>query len=183
MSTSDYILDLALIGVVFLQLRGRRLTVRSLLLPIGIVAYFANKYLHGIPTGGNSLTLVVACAALGLALGAGAGIYTRVTRSDDGSIFARAGATAAVLWIAGVGTRFAFQFYASHGGGAGIVRFSTQHHISIQAWTAALILMAFGEVVARTAIIGWRAFGPQLAGGATRAESHRSVMMGASDRL
>lgn len=33
MTFSDYLLDLALIGVVFLQIRGRRLTLRSLLLP------------------------------------------------------------------------------------------------------------------------------------------------------
>lgn len=182
MTTTDYILDLALIGIVFLQLRGRRLSVRSLLIPIAIVLYAAHEYLKGIPTSGNSLLLVFVCAALGLALGVGAGVFTKVFHREDGSVFARAGIVAAILWVVGVGTRFGFQMYASHGGGATVARFSADHHISMEAWTAALILMAFGEVLARTAIIGWRAFGPRLASAASPVGPARSVMMGTSER-
>lgn len=46
MTLTDYVLDLALIGIVFLQIRGRQLTARSLLLPVGITLWVARTYLH-----------------------------------------------------------------------------------------------------------------------------------------
>jgi hypothetical protein len=159
MTFTDYLLDIVLIGVVLLQIRGRRLTLRSLLIPIGIVVWAASQYLHGIPTAGNDLTLVGVGATSGIALGVLTGRFTFVRRGQDGLPYARAGAIAAILWLVGVGTRFAFQLYASHGGAPAIARFSAHHAItSTEAWTAALILMAFGEVLARTAVLGMRAW-------------------------
>lgn len=167
MTTSDYILDLALIGIVFLQIRGRRLSARSLLLPIVIVAIVAKDYLHSIPTAGNDLILIAGCTALGIALGAGAAVWTRLHRGADGTLIAKAGWIAATLWVLGVGCRFAFQEYATHGGGAAIARFSAHHGITtMEAWVTALVLMALGEAVTRTAVLGARAFGPARLRGA-----------------
>jgi hypothetical protein len=158
MTTSDYIIDIALIALVILQVRGRRLTTRNLLLPVGLVIWVAATYLHGVPTAGNDLPLVAMGAGAGTALGVGCGLFTRV-RSGPSGIVAKAGVAAAVLWVVGVGTRFAFQLYATHGGGSAIAHFSTQHDItSAQAWVAALILMAMGEALARTAVIAYRAY-------------------------
>lgn len=158
MTTSDYLIDITLIALVLLQVRGRRLTVRGLLLPIGLVAYVAFTYLRGIPTAGNDLILVLGCAGVGALLGALAGHFTRVRPDSEGIPFAKAGLAAAGLWILGTGGRLAFQVYASHGGGAAIQHFSATHAItSVAAWTDALILMALCEAVIRTAILGWRA--------------------------
>jgi hypothetical protein len=157
MTFADYLLDLVLVGVVVLQLRGRRLTLRSMLLPIGIVVFAATQYLHGIPTAGNDLALVAIGATAGTALGILTGLFTSVGPGADGLPYAKAGAAAAMLWLVGVGTRFAFQVYATHGGSPAIARFSAHHAItSSGAWTAALILMAFGEVLARTSVLGFR---------------------------
>lgn len=158
MTTSDYLLDLALIGIVFLQMRGRRLTVRSLLLPVGIVVYVANQYLHGIPTSGNDLVLVAACTLAGVTLGTLCGVFTKLRQGADGHPYAQAGVVAAVLWVLGVGVRFAFQLYATHGGGLSIAHFSAAHAISVNAWVSALILMALGEALARTGVLALRAF-------------------------
>jgi hypothetical protein len=168
MTFTDYIIDIALVAVVLLQIRGRRLTFFSLVLPIGIVVYAATQYLHSLPTAGNDLVLVGICATAGIALGVLTGLFTLVRTGPQGA-YAKAGAAAAMLWLVGVGTRFAFQVYASNGGGPAIERFSAHHAItSSAAWTAALILMAFGEVIARTAVLGLRgwsagAFRPNLA--------------------
>lgn len=162
MTITDYILDLTLIGLVLLQIRGRRLSFHTLLIPLGISGYIATQYLQGVPTSGNSLLLVVACAAVGVLLGAGAGLFTRVYRKADGRLYAKAGVAAAVLWILGTGSRLAFQLYATHGGGQSVVHFSAAHHISMQAWVAALILMAIGEAATRTLTIAGRAFGSDL---------------------
>ena len=70
----------------------------------------------------------------------------------------RAGLLAAAIWVAGMGFRFAFALYANTADGErAIGSFSAHHSItSGQAWTTALVLMAFAEVVARVAIMQWR---------------------------
>jgi hypothetical protein len=159
MTLSDYIIDFTLIGMVLLQVKGRHLTTKALVLPLGIVAYVADTYLHGVPTAHNDLFVVVGAALVGATLGGLAGKFTSVTRAADGSIWAKAGAAAAALWILGTGGRLAFQLYASHGGGPSIMHFSASHGISsAETWTAALILMALSEVVMRTSVLAWRSY-------------------------
>jgi hypothetical protein len=158
MTFTDYLIDISLIGLVLFQVRGRRLTTRQLLLPVGLVVFVAYTYLRAVPTAGNDLVLVIGCAALGALLGGLAGRFTSVTAGKDGVPFAKAGLVAAALWILGTGGRLAFQVYATHGGGAAIAHFSATHSITtVTAWTSALILMALSEAVVRTGILGWRA--------------------------
>jgi hypothetical protein len=40
MTFTDYLIDISVIAIVLVQVKSRRLTVKSLLLPIGIVAYW-----------------------------------------------------------------------------------------------------------------------------------------------
>jgi hypothetical protein len=156
MTLSDYLIDISLIALVLVQVKRRRLTVKALLLPLGIVAYVAYSYLKGIPTAHNDLVLVVGAAVIGATLGALAGAFTSVTRTADG-VFAKAGLAAAGLWILGTGGRLSFQVWASHGGGSAIAHFSATHGItSATAWTSALILMALSEATMRTGILAWR---------------------------
>jgi hypothetical protein len=188
MSLTDYALDLALIGLVFLQIRGRRLSLRMMLIPVAIVAWVASNYLHGIPTAGNDLLLIGACSVVGCVLGILCGVFTSVKMGPQGYLISKAGIVAATLWVVGVGTRFAFQLYATHGGGNSILRWSASHNITSQeAWTAALVLMAIGEVLCRTAVIGWRGYqlSKQItpdAGAQNPFFSSRRRMMGARER-
>ena len=72
----------------------------------------------------------------------------------DGTAFAKAGLTAAVLWVLGIGARMAFSLWLSNGGRPAVERFSTLHHItSGEAWVAAFILMALAEVASRTGVL------------------------------
>lgn len=154
MSLTDYLLNAALVALVLLQIRGRRITARNLLLPLAVVGVVAVSYLHAIPTAGDDLMLALGGAAVGLLLGLGCGLATAVFRRADGTPIAKAGALAALLWVAGVGARMAFALYATHGGGPAIGRFSAAHHItSGQAWVACLILMALLEVVSRSGVL------------------------------
>lgn len=186
MTLTDYILDIALIAIVLLQVRGRRLTIKSLLIPLAIVAYVAHSYLHGIPTAGNDLVLVVGATLVGTALGALCGVFTRVTPDAEGVPVAKAGAVAAILWVLGVGLRFAFQLYATHGGGDEIMRLSASYHItSSETWVAALLLMAIGEAVARTAVLagrGWRMGGLRRSGAGVRVRPS-TIMVGSDAQL
>ena len=167
MTFTDYLIDISLIALVLVQVKSRRLTVKALLLPIGIVAYVAFNFLKGIPTAHNDLVLVIGAIAIGGTLGGLAGKFTTVTRRAEG-VFAKAGLAAAALWILGTGGRLAFQVWATHGGGPAIAHFSAAHGItSATAWTAALILMALSEVVVRTGVLAWRS--GLLSDGAARA--------------
>jgi hypothetical protein len=159
MNLTDYVLDISLIALVLIQIRGRRITVHNLIPPVLISGWAAVNYLHGIPTAGNDLVLVGLAAGLGITLGALCGLFTRVDTDHDGRPVAKAGLIAAVLWVAGVGTRLAFQLYVTHGGSAAVGRFSATHSItSSEAWVAALILMAVGEALTRTAVVAYRGY-------------------------
>jgi hypothetical protein len=157
MSTTDYVVDIALILVIFWQVRPRELTATAVILPLAIIAYAGHHYLHRFTIAGNDVLLMVAFTLAGVALGTWSGLATRVWRDGD-HVLARAGVLAAATWVAGMGFRFAFALYANTSGGdRAIGRFSAHHSItSGQAWTTALVLMAFAEVLGRVGIMQWR---------------------------
>jgi hypothetical protein len=154
MTTTDWIIDIALVLVVFRQLREDRLDLKTFLIPLGIVAFVAHSYLDSIPTAGNDLVLVGVLMAVGAVLGIAGGVHTRI-RSVGGHLLIKAGAVSAILWVLGMGARMGFQMWTEHGGGADeVARFSLAHHITgEQAWVAAFVLMALTEVVTRVATI------------------------------
>ncbi|MBW8796663.1 MAG: hypothetical protein JF597_24595 [Streptomyces sp.] len=154
MTTTEWITDIALVLVVFRQLREGRLDLRSFLIPLGIVAFVAHQYLDGVPTAGNDLVLIGVLMAVGAALGVAGGVCTRL-RIVGEHVLIKAGAVSAILWIVGMGARMGFQLWTEQGGGADdVARFSATHQItSGQAWVAAFVLMALTEVVTRLATI------------------------------
>ncbi|MGC0423503.1 hypothetical protein [Embleya sp. AB8] len=153
MNTTDWIIDILLVLVVFRQLREGPLDHKTFLIPLGIVGFVASKYLHTIPTAGNDLVLIGALTAIGAALGVAGGVFTRI-RSAGGHLLIKAGAVSAVLWVLGMGARMGFQVWVDHGGADDVARFSLAHHITTtQAWVAAFVLMALTEVVTRVATI------------------------------
>ncbi|MGW8781401.1 hypothetical protein ACWGNM_25555 [Streptomyces sp. NPDC055796] len=153
MTTTTWITDIALILIVFRQLREGPLTPKSYLLPLGIVTFVGSSYLDTVPTGGNDLVLIGAFTAVGAALGVAGGVFTWMRRAD-GQVLIKAGAVSAALWVIGMGARLGFQVWVDHGGAADVARFSADHRITgAQAWVAALVLMALTEVVTRLATI------------------------------
>jgi hypothetical protein len=160
MSLTDYLLDTALVLLVFRQLRESRFTRRTVLLPVVICAVVAQQYLHSLPTAGSDLLLVGVLTLVGLTLGTASGLTTRVRRDAAGAAWVKAGGAAAILWVLGMGSRFAFSVWVSHGGGPTIGRFSAEHGLTAAGWTAALVLMALAEVLSRTALLWVRSRRP-----------------------
>ena len=154
MTTTDWIIDIALILIVFRQMREERLTARTILLPLAIIGWTATTYLHTFPTAGNDVELIGLFSAVGIAFGVVGGLLTRV-RFADGHVRIRATVAAAALWVISMGFRLGFAVWSTHpSGGAHLARFSAEHSItSGQAWTVALVLMAFSEVVFRLGTI------------------------------
>jgi hypothetical protein len=152
MSILDWSIDLVLLLLVVLQLRGRKLGIMQLLLPLALVAVAVAHYAQSLPSTPNGHLLIVLGPLVGLVLGLAA-LATRVW-NRDGAPFARATWLAAALWILGMGFRLAFQIWAnSSAGGALLARFSVAHSIQESAWVDGLLLMAVGEVVGRTVLL------------------------------
>jgi hypothetical protein len=154
MTTTDWIIDIALVLIVFRQLREERLTARTILLPIALMSWAGFTYLHSIPTAGNDLVLIGLLTAVGVAFGLLGGLLTRV-RYGSGNVYIKATVSAAALWVVSMGFRMGFAVWSSYGSGIShITSFSAAHDITGgQAWVTALILMAFGEVVVRLGTI------------------------------
>jgi hypothetical protein len=153
MTFTDYLIDSALVLLVLVQIKETRLTVRSLLRPLVIVAVAVANYLHGIPTAGNDLVLVAVLALLGLTIGVASGQTVLMRRDGNSEVLARAGWASAIFWVLGMGSRFAFLVWVNNGGGATIGRFSADHSItSAEAWTVALLAMVVFEVCGRTLV-------------------------------
>lgn len=158
MSPTDYILDSALVLLVLFQVKERELTTKSIVRPLVIVAIAVVIYFNGLPTAGNDLVLVGVLGMFGLALGTAAGRTTFVRmRASDEAVVARAGLLAGLFWVLGMGLRFAFLVWMTHGGEASLVHFSATHSItSGEAWTDALLAMAVCEVAGRTVVLAAR---------------------------
>ncbi len=156
MTITDYLINALFVLVVIRQARERELDLRSLLIPLVLVAFVAHNYLHSIPTTGNDLVLVAALAAAGLTLGLISGFATRVRAGSRGRAVARVGWLAGGLLIAGIGSRMAFAFALSNGAEPAVRSFSIAHHIDAQAWPVALVLMAVLEVTTRILVVHLR---------------------------
>ncbi|WP_033281402.1 hypothetical protein [Streptomyces sp. NRRL F-525] len=154
MTTTDWLIDIALLLIVLRQLREERLTARTILLPLGMIAWAASNYLTDIPTAGNDVLLAVIFAVTGVVLGLAGGLLTRV-RHAGGHVLIKATRSAAALWIISMGFRLGFAVWSTHASGtAHLTSFSAAHDItSGQAWVVALLLMAVGEVVVRLGTI------------------------------
>jgi hypothetical protein len=153
MNATDYLINAILVLLVLRQVRETRLTWQILLLPVLIVIGAACYYLRSVPTAGNDLLLGVTLAAAGATLGGLCALFTHLRRDADGTPLSRAGWVAAILWVVGIGARMGFAYAAGHGAGPAVERFSVGHSISVDAWVAALFLMALAEVVTRLAVL------------------------------
>ena len=67
------------------------------------------------------------------------GVADRIWRDEQRRLMFRAGAISVITWVAGLGFRFGFAYYAYHSGGPAVARFSVRHDITgADIWTTAL---------------------------------------------
>jgi hypothetical protein len=158
-SVTDYVIDILLILVIFRQVRPHQLTPRAALLPLALLVAAGIVYLRPFTLGGNDLALILILAAVGIVLGAASALGDRVWWDDQRQLMFRAGIVSVIAWVVGMGFRFWFAYYAYHGGGPAVASFSVRHDITgAHIWTTALVLMAFGQVLARLGVLQIRRF-------------------------
>ena len=152
MNFTDWLVNIALVAVVLRQIRWNKIDLRFVLVPLALVGVAVASYLKTVPTAGNDLVLIVGLICVGITFGSLSAWATSI-RSEHGVASARARALSVLLWIVGIGSRMAFVLYATHGGQPAITRFSIAHHLTGNAWTAALVLMALAEVLTRVGVL------------------------------
>jgi hypothetical protein len=156
MSTMDYLINAGFVVMVLMQARERRLDRRALVIPLVLVFFVAQQYLHTIPVTGNDLELIGLLACAGVSLGLVSGFATHVRPGSEGVALARVGWVAGCLLVAGICSRMVFAFVVTHGGEGAIRDFSIAHQISATAWPVALVLMAVCEVTVRVVTVQLR---------------------------
>ena len=90
MTITDYLINAMFLLVVVRQARERELDRRSVIVPLILVFFVAQMYLHSIPTAGNDLVLIGLLAAVGLTLGIASGFATHVRAGENGVMVDRA---------------------------------------------------------------------------------------------
>lgn len=156
MSTTDYLINAAFVLLVIRQARERQLDRRALVLPLVLVFFVGQQYLHTIPVSGNDLVLIGLLTCAGLSLGLLSGFATHVRAGADGFALARVGWTAGCLLVAGICSRMAFAFVVTHGGEQAVRSFSISNHLDAAAWPVALVSMAICEVSVRVLTVHLR---------------------------
>jgi hypothetical protein len=156
MSPTDYLINAGFVLMVIKQARERRLDRRALVIPLVLVFFVAQQYLHSIPVTGNDLVLIGLLASAGLSLGLLSGFATHVRPGADGFALARVGWVAGGLLVAGISSRMVFAFVVTHGAESAIRTFSVAHQISAAAWPVALVSMAICEVTVRVVTVQLR---------------------------
>jgi hypothetical protein len=157
MSASVWIINLVVLGVVLEADLGRRkITWPRLARPVIVAGAIVIYYLTRTPaaTRGDGLAFELALAALGIVLGLAASLIFRVF-SDKGVPWSQAGIGYALLWMVVIGARIGFAEATSHSRSLQV--WLGTHHITSDAITDALIFMAVGMLLTRTAALRLRA--------------------------
>ena len=96
MTLIDILISCALMMLVLRQIRGRKLTIFSLIWPILLVGWAVIEYMTGFPLHNNGWMLIIGCITIGLILGVACGMTTAVY-TQNRQIYARAGGWAVVF--------------------------------------------------------------------------------------
>ncbi|MEV8373081.1 hypothetical protein AB0P21_10120 [Kribbella sp. NPDC056861] len=125
------------------------------LLTAGLIIPF---YLKGLTTDGAGLALELGLTAAGLLLGALAINYTRVYRSPrTGKPVSAAGWGYAAIWVGVVAVRSLFSYGSSNWFGPQLGTWMATHHVTTNALTDALMMMAVAMMLVRTGSFAARA--------------------------
>ena len=152
MPTSALILTaVILVGVLGSDLGRRAITAHRLIRPLIVAGVAGALYLTAFATSGDGLAIELAGAGTGVLLGLLAASLVRLEHEPaTGTTFTRAGIGYALIWIVTATARLAFIYGSSHWFSASLDSWMFSHHITADALTDALIVMALAMTSART---------------------------------
>ena len=123
----------------------------SALILTAVAAAAGALYLTAFATSGDGLAIELAGAGTGVLLGLLAASRVRLEYEPaTGNTFTRAGTGYALIWIATAAVRLAFIYGSRHWFSANLDSWMLTHHVTADALTDALIVMALAMTSART---------------------------------
>ena len=138
--------------------RHRKIGWLRLVRPLLLAGAIVPLYLTALATGGTDLTLEASGAGAGLLLGLLTTTLMRVSRNPTtGRPVSRAGFGYAAVWTVVSGGRAAFSWGSYHWFTSSLATWMNDHHVSSDAITDTLILMAVAMVITRTLTMAIRA--------------------------
>jgi hypothetical protein len=159
MSTSVWAVNLAVLFTVLYSDLGRKQIAamrlaRPVLLAVGLVPFFT----RGLTGSGNGLRLEAAGAVTGLVLGLAAAMLLSVEYDrGERAPYSHGGFAYAALWCGVIGARLWFAYGSQHLFPAQLGRWMATNRITPDALTDALVFVAIGMLLARTAALLGRA--------------------------
>ncbi|MCQ4087896.1 hypothetical protein [Saccharibacillus sp. JS10] len=150
MTLTTWISTLAMFAFIAWSTFGRKVfNPIRVLIPIGILSYFATTYLKDIPSGGNNGLLLIASAAFGACIGGALLTMSRMEYDQTiGKVYTTNGmASIGVLSIMFILRLALVQWVTSHTDTA--YQFSQLHHFSLYIIGPAFILMAASMLIVR----------------------------------
>ena len=150
--TDAIILSIAILIAVFASDLGRRaITTHRLLRPLLVAAGAGAFFLTAVATSGDGLAIELAGLGTGALLGLLAASFMRIEHDEDrGSTFTQAGIGYALIWIVTISGRLAFIYGTQHWFSASLNGWLLVHHITGDALTDAVVVMALAMTSTRT---------------------------------
>jgi hypothetical protein len=140
-----------LIGVIASDFGRRAVTRSRLRRPLIIAGVAGGAYLTAFASSGAGLAIEVAGVAAGALLGLFAATFMKVEHdTTNGEVFTRTGLPYVGTWVATVAVRLTFIYGANNWFSGSLDSWMRTNHITGDALTDALILMALAMTVART---------------------------------
>jgi hypothetical protein len=184
MPSSVWILNLVVFGVVLEADLGRRKIGRfRVMRPLLTTILVAPLFLDSVPTDSHDLVLQAAGVVVGVLLGLAAHLFLSVgygpvksRRGIRDRAFSRAGFGYAAFWAVIFGGRLLFIYGTIHWFTVPLGQFFAAHRLSGAGLTDALVFMALGMALSRSALLGIRGrAAARTAGAAVRAASAGSA--------
>ena len=162
MSTSDWIINLAVFGVLMeADLGSRKIGWFRVLRPLLTSACIVALYLTSVPTAGHNLALQAVGVGVGVLLGLASHLFMSVRfdpeQGKNGRGMSRAGIGYAAFWTVIFAARLVFIYGSEHWFSGSLGQFLIAHQLSVTGLTDALIFMALAMALARSGLLAGRA--------------------------
>lgn len=148
MNLQSWILIIALLLLAILQLKERKFTIRSLIIPIAILGYFSYEYIEPVPFKGINGWILTISIIGGIVFGILSYLSTKLY-VRDGIKFVKCTLPYLFLWIINVGSKVFLAEYITKWNPTKSIHFIIKHHINPNVISTSFMYFTIAMIVVR----------------------------------